>query len=80
MIFDICLARSLCWRVLLNVLPSSSVDWVASLESTRSNFNHFQVRQHSQVDWLPYHLNSLYAKSSTSDIDNFVCQFNFHYY
>jgi hypothetical protein len=29
--------------VLLNVLPSSSVDWVASLESSRSNFNHFQV-------------------------------------
>jgi len=30
--------RSVCWRVLLNVLPSSSVDWVTALQSIRTNY------------------------------------------
>ena len=40
------LLRSVCWRVLLNVLPSSSVDWVTALQSLRGNYCFLQEKFH----------------------------------
>jgi len=34
--------RSFCWRVLLNVLPTSSLDWSPSLRTSRKNYEFIQ--------------------------------------
>ena len=34
--------RSLCWRVLLNVLPSNSSGWLKALAALRSNYSELQ--------------------------------------
>lgn len=39
--------RSVCWRVLLNVLPSSSLEWVTALQSLRSNYQFLQDKFHT---------------------------------
>jgi len=39
--------RSVCWRVLLNVLPNSSVDWVTALQAMRSNYQFLQNKFHT---------------------------------
>jgi len=36
--------RSLCWRVLLNVLPSNSSGWLKALAALRSNYSELQQR------------------------------------
>jgi len=36
--------RSLCWRVLLKVLPSASVNWVKVLQSQRSNYQFMKTK------------------------------------
>lgn len=41
------LLRSVCWRVLLNVLPSYSVDWVTALQSIRTNYCFLQEKFHT---------------------------------
>ena len=43
------LTRSICWRVLLNVLPCSSIDWIPALESLRSTYFSLQVRDRTAI-------------------------------
>ena len=45
---DFFLPRSLCWRVLLNVLPSVSEDWVKALHSLRTNYQFLQTKFHTE--------------------------------
>jgi len=40
--------RSLCWRVLLNVLPSSSMDWVKAMQTLRTNYQFLQAKFHTE--------------------------------
>ena len=40
--------RSLCWRVLLNVLPSASVDWIKAVQSLRSNYQFLQAKFYTE--------------------------------